>query len=267
MTTPDDPRGLVPGADPLDELASAIVDGETANGEGGDDPAVADRVARFRAVAELVAAPVAPPSDDDRDRIIAAALAAAAQDGAGGSSDRVVALRRRRLPAWVPAAAAVAVLVAGIGLLVRSATTDDADEAATADAPATREAEAFADAEESGADEDAAEGGGGQVATTTAAGSVAGGSAAPASEMAGGPDLGDHATTTSLEDALRSMTMSTQDSGSAVVADAACADRLDPGAAVYTARLATKPVVVGVNDTTYVVLDQATCAELATGTL
>jgi hypothetical protein len=258
VTTPDEPRGPVPDADPLDELASAIVDGEAA-----EDPAVADRVARFRAVAELVAAPVVPPSAADRDRMIAAALAAADQQDAGGE---VVPFRRRRFPVWLPAAAAVAVLVAGIGLLVQAGGgSDDADEAATADAPAAREAETF---EESGGEGEGAAGDSAEAPASTVAG-TAGGSGGAATEMAAPADLGDHDSLASLEEALLSVSTSSQDRADDAVPAAGlpCADRFDPDADLYTARLSGQPVVVGVTGSTYVAVDHATCDQVASGTL
>jgi hypothetical protein len=261
VTTSDDPCGPVPDADPLDELASAIVDGEAGDVEESDDPALAERVARFRAVAELVATPVAPPSAADRDRIIAAALAAAA----GGAGGEVVPFRRRRLPVWLPAAAAVAVLVAGIGLLLRTGgDSDDADEAATADAPAAREAETF----EESAGEGSAGGDAGAPASTVAE-TAGGAGTGAATEMVALADLGDHDTVASLEDALLSLATSSEDSaeGPAPAPGLPCSEQFDPDAELYTARLAGQPVVVAVSGTTYVAVDQATCAQVASGTV
>lgn len=87
-------------SDPLDELASAALDG--ADAPGDDDavldpdtaPELADRIARLASVRDLLAAPVTPPSDDVRDQMIARAVSvgAATADAGAASTDTETAV-------------------------------------------------------------------------------------------------------------------------------------------------------------------------------
>src|SRR5690606_3802603 len=94
---PSDPPDVddVPPPDPLDERASAVVDGEASPGEDtrSTDPQLAERVATFRHVAAQVGAPVPPPPAAHTAAAIAAALAAGAPAGA---TDELARRRRRR---------------------------------------------------------------------------------------------------------------------------------------------------------------------------
>lgn len=128
----------------MDELASVYLDGEATPEEAAlveGDPRLQELVEEFRAIRELVAAPVELPSDEVRDQMIAQALDHRAP---------VVSLEkaRRRLRAVPPqarvvlAAAAVvaAIAVAGVTLFDRADRGDDdmmvADDAGPAPAMA-----------------------------------------------------------------------------------------------------------------------------------
>ena len=288
MTTPDDPRGPVPDADPLDELASAIVDGEADGAEAAraGEPVVAARVDACRAVAELVATPVPPLPDDERERVLAGALAAAE----ARVDDNVVAMkgRRRRPPVWLPAAAAVAVAVAGFGLLVAAldSGTEGSDEAATADADATLEqAETFDDAA-GGA------GSGGESTAAAEAPAPAGASADRALDDLGELDGVDALEAQLTERSARFAPATTvtvaeegegesEDGGDATTGTggsqasfgAPCADGFGTSlVAVFTARLDGRPVTVGLFEDPgepyrYIVVDQASCEQVAAGEL
>jgi hypothetical protein len=117
MTEPERPL------DPLDELASAILDGEAALEEQAraGEPAIAERLARFRRVAAALGEPV-DVTDAQRDAAVRAALAAfGARDGA--PADELAARRRASARRWLPAAAAVLVVAGAIGLI--AVTGDD----------------------------------------------------------------------------------------------------------------------------------------------
>ncbi len=105
----------------LDELASAIVDGEAVLPADADQ-ALVERVAAMRTACSAIAAPVDPPTASVREAGIAAAL------GASVTSTDVhsLATRRRRARA-VPAAAVAAALalLVGIGIM---GSGDDAGE-------------------------------------------------------------------------------------------------------------------------------------------
>jgi hypothetical protein len=105
----------------LDELASAIVDGEAVL-PADADRALVERVAAMRTACSAIAAPVDPPTASVREAGIAAAL------GASVTSTDVhsLATRRRRARA-VPAAAVAAALalLVGIGIM---GSGDDAGE-------------------------------------------------------------------------------------------------------------------------------------------
>lgn len=105
----------------LDELASAIVDGEAVL-PADADRALVERVAAMRTACSAIAAPVDPPTASVREAGIAAAL------GASVTSTDVhsLATRRRRTRA-VPAAAVAAALalLVGIGIM---GSGDDAGE-------------------------------------------------------------------------------------------------------------------------------------------
>lgn len=136
-----------PGADPLDELATAIVDGTATADEQAraDEPALAERVAAHRRVVALVAEWPPLPGSPRRDQAIAAALAAADEDDgatAEGSDPPVAVLAARAGPArgrgaasrrWLTAAAVVAALAVAIPVLSNiDGAGDDGEQAATA---------------------------------------------------------------------------------------------------------------------------------------
>ena len=105
----------------LDELASAIVDGE-AGLPADADRALVERVAAMRTACAAIAAPVDPPTASVREAGIAAAL------GASVTSTDVhsLATRRRRTRAVPAAAVAAAIaLLVGIGIM---GSGDDAGE-------------------------------------------------------------------------------------------------------------------------------------------
>ena len=97
----------------LDELASAIVDGEAVL-PADADRALVERVAAMRTACSAIAAPVDPPTASVREAGIAAAL------GASVTSTDVhsLATRRRRTRAVPAAAVAAAIaLLVGIGIM------------------------------------------------------------------------------------------------------------------------------------------------------
>ena len=105
----------------LDELASAIVDGEAVLPADADQ-ALVERVAAMRTACSAIAAPVDPPTASVREAGIAAAL------GASVTSTDVhsLATRRRRARAVPAAAVAAAIaLLVGIGIM---GSGDDAGE-------------------------------------------------------------------------------------------------------------------------------------------
>lgn len=267
MTAPD-----VPDADPLDEVASALLDGEATAAEQAraGDADVAARVATFEAVAAQLRQP-GPVDPDRRESAIAAAMAAT---GLG----EVVPLRRRRPPRWLPAAAAVAVVALLGGAVIAVAGSDDrADEAATASSD-----DDAADSLEA-ADEAAGGSSGTAFSATTAADGAVAASPAPATEGAAAAvtDLGDVTGADDLALAVRSLLP--PDGGSAQ-RDAAelqaaagatpCADRFGASlVAIATARVDGTPVTIGVfadraGGRSYVAIDQADCQrEIAAGPL
>lgn len=187
------------GADPLDDLATAIVDGTATPTEraGAGQPAVAERVAAHRRVAERLAVGPPPPTDARREQSIAAALAAfdgavvgAGPDPAPDRADRadqqaVTALHGRRVNRstqrrWLAAAAAVAAVAIAIPAL--SSTGDDDDRETAADAAASAEDSAAE------ADADAAPDDEGEAATALEAAPGAGGDGA---ESGGATTQGD----------------------------------------------------------------------------
>lgn len=88
--------------DPLDEIASAQLDGEATPEEAAllaADPDHAARMARLAAVREAVRAPIPPLPDHARDRAIAAALSATDDTRSPAADDRST-------PAAIPLAAA-----------------------------------------------------------------------------------------------------------------------------------------------------------------
>jgi hypothetical protein len=118
--------------DPLDGLASAIVDGEAILPVDAD-PALVDRVAALRNVRAAVAGSVGPPSDAIREAGMAAAL------GASATSPDIhsLAMRRRRMPVLSTAAVAAALaLLFGLGVLSLG---DDAREGNLTDVAQTAE--------------------------------------------------------------------------------------------------------------------------------
>lgn len=118
-----------------DEQLSALLDGEATAGEAAHASSCApcsERLARFRAVAAVVALPPPPPAAAERDRAVATALAAR----------EVVPLRPARsagAPAWLAAAAAVVILALLAVPVLRAGGRDDADEAASGGAESAEE--------------------------------------------------------------------------------------------------------------------------------
>lgn len=146
MTDPHDPRHASDELDPLDELASAHLDGHTTPEQAarvGADPDLLARVARLDAVRAAVrATPTQPADDARRDAAVAAALqafdaAAPPVPATAPASVTPLASRwraRRRTFQLAGIAAAVALLALAVPLLGRldDGSDDDAsDEAAT----------------------------------------------------------------------------------------------------------------------------------------
>jgi hypothetical protein len=166
MTDPDRLPAEPPPATPLDELASALLDGEaTAEQEAQrDDPEVAARLAAFDEVRAGIAAPVTAVDAGRRDAAIAAALDAAdelaAARSAQDAADELAARRHdRRASAkrWLGVAAA-AVVVVGLGAALAGAPSDDSAEDAGS-AVATEAGDGGGDAEQAGEELEPAEGG------------------------------------------------------------------------------------------------------------
>jgi hypothetical protein len=183
MTDRDEPRDGVPEVTPLDELASALLDGEATAEERSraGEPDVAARMAQFSDIAAAVGRQPEPPTSAERDAAVAAALAAwerSADEAPRPPADELAERRRRtgRVLRLVGVAAA-AVAVVGLGaVLVDSLPSDDAGDAATSAADTT--------VSSAGSDEQAAE----------EADAGAGASTPPAGESsrdaASGSDLG-----------------------------------------------------------------------------
>lgn len=165
--TPDDPRDPRPGADDvppsLDELASALLDGELSDADAAAARARPDVVARAAAMEDARRAlrdlPVPPHAD--RDRAVAAALAAFDDELPGGTGSRPAALGPppRRAQRWLAAAAAAAALAGLAGLAVATAGDgDDHDMAGSAEEATAGDDSADASGEGGGGpDESAAE--------------------------------------------------------------------------------------------------------------
>ena len=105
----------------LDELASAIVDGEAVLPADADQ-ALVERVAAMRTACSAIAAPVDPPTASVREAGIAAAL------GASVTSTDVhsLATRRRRVRA-VPAAAVAAAIALLVGISIMGSGDDTSE--------------------------------------------------------------------------------------------------------------------------------------------
>jgi hypothetical protein len=136
MTEPRSTPGDPPPATPLDEAASARLDGEEVPGSGpeADDPEVVARAATFAEVSRIVGEPVDPVDDRQRDAAVAAALDAWDADReADRTADELARRRARHRTAkrWLGVAAAVAAVV-GLGALV--AQVDTADDESASDA-------------------------------------------------------------------------------------------------------------------------------------
>lgn len=170
MTAPDRPDGTEPPpADPLDELASARLDGAAAGATGeaealdaATEAEVARRLARFARVRDVLATPV-PVDAEAREAAIAAALAAAGpdtgelDDGDGGDDElaerrerREQRARRGRAGLRVAGAAAAVVAVVALGAaLLRGLDADgDGDTAGDAFTDADMEASLGEEAEQ-----------------------------------------------------------------------------------------------------------------------
>ncbi len=146
-----------------DEIVSAVLDGEATVDERARfdaDPTADERLARFAAVARRVAAPV-PVDPQQRERAIARALdasdlvpGASAPDHTPRPPDALAAQRARRSARIGPllaAAAAVVVVMIGLGALLRS--TGPTDQLATGSVAADSSTEPTA-ATSGGADAD-----------------------------------------------------------------------------------------------------------------
>lgn len=116
----------------LDEIASAVLDGEASEAEralAGSDPSIAARVETLRRVRAVIA-DVAPADPDQREQAIAAALAVAPDRDANATVTSLTEQRRRRHMstrtlriAGIAAALAVGFLV--VSLIALLASSDD----------------------------------------------------------------------------------------------------------------------------------------------
>jgi hypothetical protein len=120
----------------LDEIASAVLDGEASEAEralADGDPRVAVRVETLRRVRAVIA-DVAPVDPDQREQAIAAALAVAADAGTGATVTSLAEQRRRRYIsprtlriAGIAAALAVGFLVVSLIAVLASSGDGDGD--------------------------------------------------------------------------------------------------------------------------------------------
>lgn len=122
--------------DAIDELASAILDGEATPEQlaRAGEPAVLARLAEFRVVAAVVGRAVGPVSAEGRAATITAALSAwGTEDPALTEREDALATRRRAVAArrWLPAVAAVAVVAVAAGIFAIGSTTDSHQQAAS----------------------------------------------------------------------------------------------------------------------------------------
>jgi hypothetical protein len=187
MTDRDELRGQVPEVTPLDELASALLDGEAAAEEQGrtDDPEVAARMARFAEVAAIVGREPVAASPAEADQAISAALDAWDTPGSGPTArpelDELADRRRRRARTLrVAGVAAAAIAVIGLGVTVIDP-QDSADQTASDTATSDEDTgQSTAGGGDDAAEEDTAE------ATAPAADAAGAG----ASEFAVEADLG-----------------------------------------------------------------------------
>lgn len=279
MNPTDDPRGPVPDADPLDELASAVLDGEAAPGDPAlRDQALTNRIAEFERVARVVGAPVDAADGARRDTAIAAALAAWGTTAPGDAPvvDELAAARARRRAGGLKVAgiaAAVAAIAAFGGLVLRGG--DSAEDTAASDSgTATANAEAFGeqDADERDDAGDDAGGDAGGETVDSAAGAPPGDPESTASLLG---DLGEFA---DLEALVAAAPTAVQRGirVDAFLDESGCADPLpDDVVGSATARLAQAPdgttgptpVVVAVLDRSgrpfVQVYDAETCELLA----
>jgi hypothetical protein len=276
MTDPHDPRHATDELDPLDELASAHLDGHTTPDEAArvdGDPDLSARVARLEAARAAVrAVPVEPADATRRDAALAAALEAfdaAAPPAPVRAPASVTPLASRwrasrRTLQLAGIAAAVALLALAVPLLGRlddGSDDDQSNEAATA--LEEREGDDGSSAADSAAPEDAAAGA--PSTTTMAARALA--------------DLGAFADIDELADAVRAR-LSDPDverpsPQAATTYDAAlpCAaemtERAPAPRILAAATLGGQAVVVVVRDdeagrTVLDVLDSASCALVTT---
>jgi hypothetical protein len=266
-TGPGGPEAEPPEVGPLDELASAILDGDATEAElaRADEPEVARRVARFSALAEQVRQG-SPGPDDRREAAIAAALA---EFGGEAAPADELAARRERRGGWAdPArrlrilgAAAAAIVAIAVGAVVLDSSPDD-DQTTAADAVDDRATEETASSESSlDAETPASDG--------QAADSAGGAEVAPAPI-----DLGEFESADQLlDEALSRPAVPPQDTsfGAAEPSAAArCADPTGGATRIDTAELDGRAVLVYVRDDAgadgdveIVVVDAATCEVLA----
>jgi hypothetical protein len=119
---------------PDDELVSAVLDGEATPDERARvqaDPALSARLGEFAAVRDRVAEPLPPADETARERAVAAAKVAVRHQAP------VVPLRPRRdVPRFLAVAAAVLVVLLGVGLLVDNVDLDRGGDSGSSDTAA-----------------------------------------------------------------------------------------------------------------------------------
>ncbi|MGQ0434438.1 MAG: hypothetical protein ACT452_18790 [Microthrixaceae bacterium] len=259
--------------DPLDELASAHLDGETTSEEAAllaADPDHAARMARLVAARDAVRAPIPAAPAHARDRAIAAALTAADEltSPAGGHADTPLPLaaplapRRgtRRALQLAGIAAAVALLALAVPLL-GSLDSGSTDRVAAPPEPQSLDASK------------------GAAASDSAAGFGASEQATAGATLS--DDLGSFDDLPGLTEAVRGRLSSPASDSEASAstraagASSSCSAEPDAGGRVIYAALAVyegRNVVVFVREDpdggrTLVVLDRTDCSELAGGKL
>lgn len=262
--------------DPLDDLASAHVDGRTTAAEAARidaDPDLAARVARFRAARDALQRAADEPVDPDRrERAIAAALEAfdggradpaAAPAGVAAVSALDARRHARRRLRLVGIAAAVALFALALPLLGRLDPDSD-DRASFEETAGPLDQKAVTESAGGGAVADSASGEDGVASTMR-------------SEVAALPHLGAHDDIDALADAVRAHLASADGAATAPSAgrEATCPAPDDPEGMVRDVTLATlrgQEVLAAVVERAtgglvLVVRDAATCAPIETAPL
>lgn len=266
--------------DPLDELASAQLDGDTSPQEAAQvaaDPDLAERLARFDQIREQLRGSDPAVDELHRERAIAAALDAFDEAGAAAASAHVPVaavplasrsrtMRTMRTMRWVGVAAAIALLALAVPFLDRLDSGSN-DQAATG-----------LDASSGNASEEAATlRGADDGASADASAAAPGGELVDLGSFSGTADLADsvRAQLAARSGAMQTTTSPAVESGGGELAALCEAEKRSLGGAVAYSALATlddQAVLVVVRDDpeggqTMLVLDRASCETLSAGKL